>query len=334
MNGGDNDKKSFWNTLPGILTGIAAIITAIGGLLVILHSMGVFDGEEPDELQVELPKIEQFDSDPAKIDTGETSQLRWVVSGATRATIEPGIGSVALTGTRHVSPSETTTYTLIAENEAGRVDATVELVVEPEEKVPTIEYFESDPAGISVGQSTTLKWAVSGATRATIEPGIGSVALTGTRRISPSETTTYTLIAENGAGRVDVTVTVEVVQPETHSTGLLTIPQTWTVDLDEGVVGAGEDADIWFEALTATERYVTPRNRAKIAKVGTRSVGSVGCMATSLSSSKIDINDLPEGTYVCVLTNEGRFSQFRVNAPVGPSPGTLSVGYTTWEKVQ
>ncbi len=96
-------------------------------------------------------------------------------------------------------------------------------------------------------------------------------------------------------------------------------------------MGAGAAADIWFEADTAVERFVTPRNGATIAKVGTTSVGLSGCMAASLSNSRIHINDLPEGTYVCVRTNQGRYSQFRVNAPVGPSPGLLTIGYTTWE---
>jgi len=204
MSGGNNDKKSFWNTLPGILTAIAAIITAIGGLLVIL---------DEDDTQVELPKIEQFDSDPAKINPGEASQLRWGVSGATQTTIEPRIGNVAFTGTKHVFPSKTTTYTLVAENEAGSVEATVEVLVEPEEKVPTIGYFELDPAGICVGENTTLNWTVSGATEVAIEPRIGNVASTGTRRVSPDETTTYTLIAENEAGNVEATVEVLVELP-------------------------------------------------------------------------------------------------------------------------
>lgn len=35
-----NQKKSFWATLPGIITGIAGLITAIGGLLLILYQIG------------------------------------------------------------------------------------------------------------------------------------------------------------------------------------------------------------------------------------------------------------------------------------------------------
>jgi hypothetical protein len=39
------DTKSFWATLPGILTGIAGVITAIGGLLLILHQVNLFGPE-------------------------------------------------------------------------------------------------------------------------------------------------------------------------------------------------------------------------------------------------------------------------------------------------
>lgn len=36
-----NEEKSFWTTVPGILTGIAAIITAIGGLIIALNMGGI-----------------------------------------------------------------------------------------------------------------------------------------------------------------------------------------------------------------------------------------------------------------------------------------------------
>jgi hypothetical protein len=38
-----SDKKSFWNTLPGLLTGVAGVITAIGGFLVVLHQIGIIE---------------------------------------------------------------------------------------------------------------------------------------------------------------------------------------------------------------------------------------------------------------------------------------------------
>jgi hypothetical protein len=70
-----------------------------------------------------------------------------------------------------------------------------------------------------------------------------------------------------------------------------------------------------------------------MAIAGTISVNRDGCMALPLTTSRIPIASLPVGTYVCALTTHGRYSQFRVNAPVGPSPGTLVIGYTTWEAV-
>jgi hypothetical protein len=119
--------------------------------------------------------------------------------------------------------------------------------------------------------------------------------------------------------------------PVTHATGRLLIPQTCTADLDEGIVRAGPAADIWLEVRTAAAWYVTPRNGAVIAAVGTRSVGRDGCAAAPLSRESIPISHLPEGTYVCVRTNLGRYSQFRVNAPIRPTPGTMMIGFTTWE---
>ncbi|HNU11155.1 MAG TPA: hypothetical protein PKJ45_07295, partial [Rubrivivax sp.] len=38
-----NSGTSWWQTLPGVLTGIAAVITAVGGLILALHQSGVFE---------------------------------------------------------------------------------------------------------------------------------------------------------------------------------------------------------------------------------------------------------------------------------------------------
>jgi len=37
------EEKSFWHTVPGILTGIAGVITAVAGLVLALHQVGCFD---------------------------------------------------------------------------------------------------------------------------------------------------------------------------------------------------------------------------------------------------------------------------------------------------
>jgi branched-chain amino acid transport system substrate-binding protein len=51
--------------------------------------------------------------------TADDSMLNWSVFGASSIIISPGIGGVESTGSRLVSPVETTIYTLTASNEAG-----------------------------------------------------------------------------------------------------------------------------------------------------------------------------------------------------------------------
>ncbi|MDY0282791.1 MAG: hypothetical protein RBR35_19845, partial [Salinivirgaceae bacterium] len=63
-----NETKSFWTTLPGILTGIASVITAIGGLLVILYQIEVI-GSSTSSYVIEsekkgLEKIERTEPEP------------------------------------------------------------------------------------------------------------------------------------------------------------------------------------------------------------------------------------------------------------------------------
>jgi len=120
--------------------------------------------------------------------------------------------------------------------------------------------------------------------------------------------------------------------PGTFSTGPLTIRQTFTADLDRGVVGNARVADIWFEADTATLLYITPRNGAQIAVGNRRNRGYAGCRRERYSRSRVSLRDVPEGSYVSVRTNEGRISQFRVNDISRGSPKTLKLGYTTWNR--
>jgi len=67
----------------------------------------------------ELPTLHNFNTSRPAILPGQTSTLSWQVSNAERIRIEPEIGSVSALGSRTVKPSVTTTYTLIATNQAG-----------------------------------------------------------------------------------------------------------------------------------------------------------------------------------------------------------------------
>lgn len=55
-------RQSWWQTLPGILTALAALLTAVGGILALLFQYGVLgdgkDSEVPPPPRAEVPSIE------------------------------------------------------------------------------------------------------------------------------------------------------------------------------------------------------------------------------------------------------------------------------------
>jgi len=121
-----------------------------------------------------------------------------------------------------------------------------------------------------------------------------------------------------------------VVAPQTYSTGPITLKQTFLADLDSNADG-NANADIWFQAETATQRYLTPKNGAKLALGDLSNRGLAGCSAAHFSAGRVSLSDIPVGSYVCVKTNEGRISQFRLNGISGAAVKTLQLGYTTWQ---
>jgi peptidoglycan-associated lipoprotein len=79
---------------------------------------------------------------------------------------------------------------------------------------PTVSQFTAEPTSIQRGQSSTLRWEVSGdATSVSINNAIGTVPSTGNRRVSPSESTTYTLTATGPGGNTTSSATVTVTSP-------------------------------------------------------------------------------------------------------------------------
>jgi hypothetical protein len=118
--------------------------------------------------------------------------------------------------------------------------------------------------------------------------------------------------------------------PTTYKTGPLEIEQTYLADLDEGVIITTGTADLWFQAETATAKYLNPRNGARIAIWGTSAPGMYDCIGAPLSTSRIPISSAPVGTYVCYQTNQGRPGAFRVNELTGGPPVILKIGFTTW----
>jgi len=84
----------------------------------------------------------------------------------------------------------------------------------PAPAAPTITQFSADPTSIQRGQSSTLRWEVTGqATSISIDQGIGTVQGTGNRRVFPDASTTYTLTATGPGGSNTARTTINVTAP-------------------------------------------------------------------------------------------------------------------------
>jgi hypothetical protein len=188
--------------------------------------------------RIAAPPQATFEAVPATIKIGETSTLQWTSTGAETVGIAPGIGAVALSGSKSVSPQASTAYTMTAAGPGGTVTRTA--VVTVTLPAPTASLSVS-PAEIGAGETVVLSWSSTHAQSASIAPGIGPVALSGTVSTTPSATTTYTLTAvgAGGSATAGATVSVRSAPVASLTAAAASIPLGGSTTLTWSVSGAG-----------------------------------------------------------------------------------------------
>lgn len=77
---------------------------------------------------------------------------------------------------------------------------------------PTVT-LQANPTTINKGDAATLSWSSTNATQLTISPEVGAVAPEGSTKVTPSDSTTYTITASGPGGSADSTVRVTVSAP-------------------------------------------------------------------------------------------------------------------------
>jgi cytoskeletal protein RodZ len=160
--------------------------------------------------QAPAPAIVEFQANPNRINKGESTELRWTTRNARKVTIHPTIGTVTASGSKTISPTDTTTYTLaVIGSDRQRAKQALSIQVNPQASVPSASLSATESTILS-GRSTTLRWRTTNATEVMIQPGIGRVRTSGTKQVSPRENTTYTLTAKSPAGTKRSTVSVRV----------------------------------------------------------------------------------------------------------------------------
>jgi peptidoglycan-associated lipoprotein len=137
---------------------------------------------------------------------------------------------------------------------------------------PVIAQFEAEPATIERGQSSTLRWSVTGqVTEVSINPGIGRVDQNGNRQVFPGNSTTYTLTATGpGGGPVTMTASVTVNAPQPVPTATVNPPGRNPVDILNSEV-----KDIYFDydrsEVREDARAILTRNADVLKQIFTQS---------------------------------------------------------------
>ncbi len=171
-------------------------------------------------------RIVQLEIKPDRVTAGDLVLLAWEVQNGAEVKLDGQ--AVKTSGSQELRLEESKSFTLEAVGPDGvkqrsQVFVSVEpRIVSKEDKrmrktdpIPLamqVNSFQPQSSRIEEGSSTTLNWAVSGATRVRIEPEPGMVALTGEARVAPRVSSRYVLTAVDATGKtLTATATVQVV---------------------------------------------------------------------------------------------------------------------------
>lgn len=175
--------------------------TRFSAVILIVVATGLIAGcaKPKVKLQVSRDRIQQ----------GEDVRVTWESKDAKTVTLNGE--QVDKVGSKVYTPSQNTTYLAIARRGKKEAKDSKNVEVTGRPARPTIS-ISAEPDAINRGASTTLKWDSAAAERVSITD-LGTVPASGSRTVSPSDSTTYTATA-TGPGGTDtastrVTVTAE-----------------------------------------------------------------------------------------------------------------------------
>lgn len=198
---------------------------------------------------------------PNTVQVGENSTLSWSSTNATLCVASDGwLGQKNLSGNEIVTVSATTTYSLTCGNIAATTTKSVTINATPiPPPEPTLD-FSATPATIIQGATSTLNWSAGSANTCTASNGwSGSKALAGSLDVSPTATTTYTLLCEGDGGNISKNATVNIVIPPTEEPPAQTIGHVVISEVYYDVsstTGEDDPENEWVELYNGTNAFV------------------------------------------------------------------------------
>jgi hypothetical protein len=246
--------------------------------------------------RTELPQIIRFQASPASISAGQSSTIDWQVINADAVTITDVGSGLPLSGSRAVTPARTTQYRITARNRAGEVSATTTVVVEETPRA-LLNACQVSPTNIMTGETATIFWSAQNVTSVNISGGIGTVDPSGSRMVTPAETTTYTITAQGGSGTPAATCTVTVTVSEQGEA-----PRIVTFTANPTSILVGDQSTLTWNVENADTITITPT-------VGT--VTATGSRAVTPAATT---------TYTLTATNRFGSSTAQTTVTVNPRP--------------
>ncbi len=162
------------------------------------------------------PMIRSFEAKPPTIFTPEMVLLSWDVVNTTAILLD----GKDVTGTTSAvaAPTASHTFSLVASNAAGSVQAEVSVQVNPP---PQIQRFRASRVYARPGESINLSWETSFAHTLSISPDVGDVTAatvqgSGSIEVHPLASETFVLIAANPFGSASAQVDLRLAEPATH----------------------------------------------------------------------------------------------------------------------
>lgn len=149
----------------------------------------------------------------SRIDRGESVTINYESDNATKVSINNTTLNT-LSGSITYTPQQTTQYILKAENNLSEDLDTITIRVNQPPSMPSISNFTAAPINITQGQSSNLSWTTQNTSNISISPiGYNSNNSSGSKTVSPSSSTTYTLTASGPGGSISSTTQVNVSPP-------------------------------------------------------------------------------------------------------------------------
>lgn len=138
--------------------------------------------------------------DADSIKKGNSTSVSWNSQNAVSATIDSGIGSVALDGWKSIYPDYSRTYTMTVTSSTGHTATCSDYIYVDDYKPAPSCTLDINPSYITEGQSANMNWTSQYAEQVSIDT-IGSVAQSGSRTIYPTYSRSYTMTVTNSDGK-------------------------------------------------------------------------------------------------------------------------------------